>query len=144
MALGEIIKAFRQKHKMSQTQFGKKVGVSRAYVSMLERNKNSRNGAKIAPTITTLKNISAVIGKSLDDLLNETPDDYINVTQNVINEEQAELLSEYQKLNAESKDLLLGLMKQLNGSAEPKGGGVNQTVVGNSNIVAGGNQYVGR
>lgn len=38
MTLGEIIKNYRAEHKMSMDAFSQKVGLSKAYISILERN----------------------------------------------------------------------------------------------------------
>ena len=40
MTLGEIIKQYRDENKMSMDAFAKKAGLSKAYISILERNYN--------------------------------------------------------------------------------------------------------
>lgn len=143
MKLGKIIKTYRKEQRLTQTEFGERAGLSKAYISMLERNKNSRNGQPLAPTVDTLRKVSNVMGISLGELLVKMEDDYITVAQNAIGDEQAELLNEYNKLSAESKNLVMGLLKQMNVSQNQQSNNVNQTINGNSNIVAGGNQYLG-
>lgn len=143
MKLGKIIKAYRKENKVTQAEFGDKAGLSKAYVSMLERNKNSRDGRSITPSIDTLRKVSKVMGISFSELLVKMEDEYINVAQNAIGDEQSEILKEYNQLPAESKNLVLGLLKQINIGQNRQNNGVNQTINGNSNIVAGGNQYLG-
>lgn len=143
MKLGKIIKAYRKENKVTQAEFGDKAGLSKAYVSMLERNKNSRDGRSITPSIDTLRKVSKVMGISFSELLVKMEDEYINVAQNAIGDEQSEILKEYNQLPAESKNLVLGLLKQINIGQNRQNNGANQTINGNSNIVAGGNQYLG-
>lgn len=143
MKLGKIIKTYRDEKNLTQTEFGDRAGLSKAYISMLERNKNSRNGQPLTPTVDTLRKVSNVMGINLGDLLLKMEDEYINVAQNAIGDEQAELLNEYNKLSPESKNLVMGLLKQMNVSQNQQSNNVNQTINGNSNIVAGGNQYLG-
>lgn len=143
MKLGKIIKAYRKENKVTQAEFGERAGLTKAYISMLERNKNSRNGQPLTPTVETLRKVSKVMGISLGELLLKMEDEYINVAQNAIGDEQAELLNEYNKLSPESKNLVMGLLKQMNVSQNQQSNNVNQTINGNSNIVAGGNQYLG-
>ena len=40
MILGELIKTYRTEHHMSMDDFAKKCGLSKAYISILERNIN--------------------------------------------------------------------------------------------------------
>ena len=45
--LGDIIREYRLKNEMSMGDFAKKSRLSKPYISMLEANKNSRNGKSI-------------------------------------------------------------------------------------------------
>jgi len=59
MNLSDVIREYRVNNDMSMGDFAKKSGISKPYVSMLEANKNSRDGKSIVPSITTLqKNFS--------------------------------------------------------------------------------------
>ena len=69
MKLGDVIREYRIKNRVSMGDFAKKSGISKPYVSMLESNKNSRDGKSIVPSITTLQKISRAINVSLNDLL---------------------------------------------------------------------------
>lgn len=51
MTLGEMILAYRRKHKMSMEEFAIKSGMSKGYVSMLEKNINPANKKPITPSI---------------------------------------------------------------------------------------------
>jgi repressor LexA len=83
MILGDIIKEYRQSHKLSQRDFAKKCGLSYTYISALEKNIDYRSGKPISPTLETVKSISKGINMSLDDLLKILDDDQ----EFIINEE---------------------------------------------------------
>lgn len=69
MTLGEIINKYRTEHALSMDKFAQKAGISKAYVSMLEKNENPRNGNPITPSLETYINVSNAMGISLNDLL---------------------------------------------------------------------------
>ena len=69
MRLGDIIREYRNKNEMSMGDFARKSGLSKPYISMLEANKNSRDGKSIAPSITTLQKVSRAVNISFNDLL---------------------------------------------------------------------------
>lgn len=71
MHLGEIIKTYRKTNQISMDDFAKLSNLSKPYISMLEKNKNSRSGKPIVPSITTLKKVAQAINITLDDLLKE-------------------------------------------------------------------------
>lgn len=64
MTLGDIVKEYRREHSMSMGEFAKKAGVSKAYISLLERNENEIN-----PSIKTIKAVSEVVGKDYKDVI---------------------------------------------------------------------------
>lgn len=55
MRLGEIIRDYILKNRISMGDFTKMLGISKTYVSMLEANKNSRDGKAINPSINRCK-----------------------------------------------------------------------------------------
>ena len=55
MNFGELIKKYRNDNKMSMDDFAKKSGISKAYISMLEKNKNLKTGKKIKPSFDVIK-----------------------------------------------------------------------------------------
>ena len=68
MKLGQYIQTYRDSHSLSMGDFAKLAGISKAYVSMLEVNKNT-NGKPIAPSVTTLKKVASATNISLNELL---------------------------------------------------------------------------
>lgn len=68
MTIGDLVKEYRVTNNMSQSEFGKRCGLSKGYVSMLERNINPRNNKPIAPTLETLDQIAKGMMMTLDEL----------------------------------------------------------------------------
>lgn len=64
MTLGDIIKKYRQEHSMSMDSFSEKSGISKAYISLLEKNKHPKTGKPIAPSLQCIK--QAAEGMKMD------------------------------------------------------------------------------
>ena len=68
MTLGEIIKNYRTTHGMSMDAFSEKSGISKAYISLLEKNRHPKTGKEIAPSIQSIKQAAQGMYMSFDDL----------------------------------------------------------------------------
>ena len=68
MTLGEIIKDYREKHDMSMRDFETLSGISRGYLSMLEKNQNPRSKKPITPSIDMIKQVASAIGMTFDQI----------------------------------------------------------------------------
>ena len=55
MTLGELIKEYRSKYNLSMDAFSDKSGISKAYISLLEKNKHPKTGKPISPSIQCIK-----------------------------------------------------------------------------------------
>lgn len=75
MTLGDIIKRFRLEHAMSMEAFAKVSGLSKAYVSILERNYNPTTKRPVVPSIVTFKSVSTATGIDLNELLSMVDED---------------------------------------------------------------------
>lgn len=64
MTLGDIIRDYRKEHHLSMDDFSAKSGISKAYISLLEKNKHPKTGKKIAPSIQYIK--QAADGMNMD------------------------------------------------------------------------------
>lgn len=64
MTLGNIIKKFRVEHSLSMDAFSERSGISKAYISLLEKNKHPQTGKEIAPSIQCIK--QAAHGMNMD------------------------------------------------------------------------------
>lgn len=64
MTLGDIIRNYRKDHDLSMDAFSEKSGISKAYISLLEKNKHPKTGKSIAPSIQCIK--QAAEGMNID------------------------------------------------------------------------------
>lgn len=77
MHLGEIIKEFRAANKLSMAKFAEMANVSKAYISVLERNKRPDTEKPVVPSIPVIKNVAEAMGMSFDDLFNMLEDNQV-------------------------------------------------------------------
>lgn len=70
MNLGEVIAQYRSTHNLSMDKFAELSGISKGYISMLERNQTQR-GEEPSPSIEMYRNVAKVIGLELDELLRQ-------------------------------------------------------------------------
>lgn len=87
MTLGEIIKEYRTRTGESMDIFAKKSGLSKAYVSVLERNINPISQKPPIPSVQKIKAVAAAVGLDFNDVIamldedslisiDESPDEY--------------------------------------------------------------------
>ena len=69
MFLGEIVKKYRLEHKISMDEFARLSGLSKGYISMLEKNENPRTKKTISPSIDTIKQVSEVKGIDFNEII---------------------------------------------------------------------------
>lgn len=69
MTLGELIREYREQYGMSMEEFARLSGLSKGYISMLEKNKNPRNGKPIVPSITTYDGVATAMHVSVAELM---------------------------------------------------------------------------
>lgn len=69
MTLGDLISGYRRKNKVSMDEFAKMAGLSKPYISMLEKNKNSRSGKPIIPSVKTIKKVAKVLNMTFEDVI---------------------------------------------------------------------------
>lgn len=62
MKIGEWVKTYRKEHGLSMQAFGDMCGLSRAYISILEKGINPTTKKSFSPTIQTLQKIAEVTG----------------------------------------------------------------------------------
>ena len=75
MILGDLIKEYRTKNKMSLRDFAQRCGLSHTYISALEKNIDPRTGKPIAPTLDTVKYISKGMNMSIESILKVLDDE---------------------------------------------------------------------
>lgn len=69
MKLGALIKSFRIKNNMTMQEFADSAGLSKGYVSMLEKGIHPQNNKKIVPSISTVQKVAQVLGLSVNQLV---------------------------------------------------------------------------
>ena len=75
MFLGEIVKKYRLEHKISMDEFARLSGLSKGYISMLEKNENPRTKKPISPSIDTITQVSEVTGIDFNEIIEMLDDD---------------------------------------------------------------------
>lgn len=68
MTLGEIIKSYRIEHNMSMDDFSQKSGISKAYISLLEKNEHPKTKRPIAPSVDSIRKAAAGMGMDFNAL----------------------------------------------------------------------------
>lgn len=68
MTLGDIISQYRKSHGLSMDGFSKLSGISKAYISMLEKNVTQR-GDEPAPSIDIYRKVATAVGVDTDELI---------------------------------------------------------------------------
>lgn len=79
MILGEIIKQYRIAHGLSQRDFAKQCGMSNAYISMLENNRNTKTGMPVVPSLETIKTVADTMGVTLTNVLELLEDEPLSL-----------------------------------------------------------------
>lgn len=110
MTLGEIIRNYRLEKEISLKDFAKLSGLSKPYISMLEANKNSRDGKPIKPSVVTLQKVSRAVNISLNDLLRLLDGEQLINLDDTTDEEVSELMLKYKKLNSINRQQILNIM----------------------------------
>lgn len=117
LKLGEIIKNFREEKKLSMDRFAEKSGLTKGYISMLEKNEHPKSKKPIIPTEETLLKVAKGMEVDIDFVLNRLDSDQeiqINISpKNMLNMDnstpinpQVELIpSTLQKITTTSSQL---------------------------------------
>lgn len=114
MNLGEIIKAYRDSHNLSQREFAKKCGISYTYISALERNRDYRSGKNISPTIDMVNKIAIGLNTSSDEIWELLDNKNVNSfkkTIKVYSSVHAGILNEMIKNVVDTEDLSEEMLK---------------------------------
>lgn len=81
MKVGDAVKQFRDARGLSMDAFAKLSGLSKAYISLLEKGVNNQ-GEKLVPSITTLRKVAKAMGADVNDLIGMLDEDsYITIEE---------------------------------------------------------------
>ena len=72
MKLGQVIKRYREENNISMEDFSKASGISKGYISMLEKDKNPQSGKTITPSIDMYENAAKGMNMSIEALMSLT------------------------------------------------------------------------
>lgn len=75
MTVGELIKAYRSENGISMDEFAARSGISKSYISMLEKNENPRTKLPITPTTKTLSAVAGAMHISVAALMEQLHED---------------------------------------------------------------------
>ena len=75
MTLGDIIKEYRQAHSLSMEEFSRYSGLSKAYISLLEKNKHPKTGKPIISSLYTIRRVAAAMAMSFDEIFSKLDSD---------------------------------------------------------------------
>lgn len=67
--LGEIIKAYRAEQGLSMQEFADHCGLSKGYISMLERGRHPQSRRALIPSLETCRKLAAAMGLRAEALL---------------------------------------------------------------------------
>lgn len=74
MTLGDLIRAYRESHDLSQRQFAVQCDLSNGYISILEKGINPNTGKPVIPTLPQLKKLADGMGLTLTELFEQSDD----------------------------------------------------------------------
>lgn len=103
MILGDLIKSYRREHGFSMEQFAKQSGLSKAYISILERNVNPVNGKPVIPSLETIKAVAQAINMDFNEVIT-----MLDGNQPVSLKEEDEIPPGFQPLPAMTEVPLVG------------------------------------
>lgn len=75
MTLGEIIKEYRLKNNLSMDAFANKSGISKAYISLLEKNKHPKTGKPISPSVHCIEQAASAMNVDFNILFSQINED---------------------------------------------------------------------
>lgn len=104
MTLGEIIKNYREEHSMSMADFAKRSGMSKSYISLLEKNINPSTGKSIAPSIKSIQQAAIGMNMPFDKLFELV--DYVDISKDSLCLSQPAFYFEDSSISEEERKVL--------------------------------------
>ena len=121
MKFGEIIRVFRKNNKMTMQEFADKAGLSKGYISMLEKNQHPQSQRRLVPSFETYLKVANAMNISIDELVallddNETVrlnEPSSSVSELELTEQDEKLIATFRSLNDSQKVRLLAYLDGL-------------------------------
>lgn len=87
MTLGDVIKNYRTDNKISMDTFSELSGISKAYISLLEKNKHPKTGKPIIPSIQVIKQAANAMSIDFNELFSLIDSD-VSLENNQLEEQR--------------------------------------------------------
>ena len=114
MKLGDMIKEFRTTNGLTMEEFSKLSGLSKAYISMLERGRRPGTDKPIVPTYNVCLRIARALGLTMNEFVSIIDDMPIDVSEKnkepEITPEEMELLEKFRALSDDGKKAVLFIL----------------------------------
>ena len=111
MYLGEVIYNYRMKSKLTLKQFADKSGLSLAYVSQLENNKNPKTGRPIIPSAETFLKAARAMSMDINELFRmvdqNQPVSIGTTVDHTLTSREEVLIMKFRELNEEGQEKLI-------------------------------------
>ena len=112
MYLGEIIYDYRAKNKLTLKQFSERSGLSVAYLSQLENNRNPRTGRPAIPSSKTIYAVANAMRMDVGELVRELDQNQLILVSSPssgmpLTDDEMALLENYRELNDEGQNKVL-------------------------------------
>ena len=109
MTLGDIIKEYRLSHGLSQDVIAERSGLSKAYISILERNRNPKTGEPPVASPKTINSIATAINSDFDSIFSKLdPDLKVSIGEQLPQSKPASFPPNITPLPAMKEWLVLG------------------------------------
>lgn len=116
MTLGEFIRDYRKDHDMSMDKFSEISGISKSYISLLEKNKHPKTGKPIAPSIRCIRQVSDCVHIDFNTLFSMLDGDVSlsdePVSSNLsLSSLEMDLLTAFRKADTLDRQMVLRILK---------------------------------
>lgn len=116
MKLGDVIKEFRTTNKLTLEEFSKLSGLSKAYISMLEKGRRPGTNKPIIPTYNVCLKIARALGMTMNEFVSILDEDVlIDVSAKnkmpEVSKEEMGIIDKFRKLDDEGKRAVLFILE---------------------------------
>jgi transcriptional regulator with XRE-family HTH domain len=119
MILGNLIKEYRKKYNLSMNDMAKKSGLSKAYISILEKNYNPTSKKAPVPSLETIKAVATAIHMDFNDVISMLDNNRRtnalgkekHTNEDIVTPEKQALFNLFDTLDEESKKRMLAMIR---------------------------------
>lgn len=110
MKLEELLRAFREENNLTMQEFADRCGLSKGYVSMLEKGKHPQSQRRLVPSLETLKKISVGMNLTMDELLpmldGNTVVSLVKESPDTLSPDERQLIEDYRGLTPPGQEYI--------------------------------------